>query len=306
MKDINDEECTYYNAPIRPCGSENCETCTDLITSNTFKSSLTGKTYHTKTFEPLSWKFLNVIYSFNCKKCEQLLYVGETGCPLHQRMNGHRSGASDDDKLVYLHFQFPGSSPSDMKLQILEKVLKKFGSTTLTKPERERVELKWIKEWGTAAPYGLIDKINGGGILTSPSTSEVNRIGICNKQVRRRRSRGLRKTTSPSRRQLPTIDELVKLLVTANGPHQVRTQLYSLPLTSLHQLCELVTDLRFIGDYVSPKARIISIIFDISRFRLIKLVRNDVNCNGIRSFLKLKFVNMGMDDFNLSNILHDM
>ena len=117
-----------------------------------------------------------------------------------------------------------------MKVQILEKVHKKFGSTKLTEPERERVELKWIKELGTAAPCGLNDKSNGVGILTSPSSSEVNRIGICNKKVRRR-SHGHRKTTSPSRRQLPTIDELVKLLITANGPHQVSTQLYSLPLT---------------------------------------------------------------------------
>ena len=44
------------------------------------------------------------------------------------------------------------------------------------------------------------------GVLTSPSTSEVSRIGICNKQVRRR-SHGHRKTTSLSERQLPTTDE---------------------------------------------------------------------------------------------------
>ena len=136
-----------------------------------------------------------------------------------------------------------------MKMQILEKVHKKFGSTKLTKPERERVELIWIKEWGIAAPYGLNDKINGVGILTSPSTSEVNRIGICNKQVKRRRSHGHRKTTSPSP-------------VTANAPHQVRTQPYCLPLTSLHQLYKLATDLGFIGNYVSPKARVILFILD--------------------------------------------
>ena len=131
----------------------------------------------------------------------------------------NRSGASHDDKLVYQHFQLPGHSPSDMKVQVFEKVHKRFGSTKLTKPEQERVELKWIKELGTAAPYGLNDKINGVGILTSPSAIDVNRTGICNKQVRRRRCHGHRKTASPSRRQLPTIDEMVKLLVTANGPH---------------------------------------------------------------------------------------
>ena len=85
-----------------------------------------------------------------------------------------------------------------MEVQILEKVDKKFGNTKLTKSERERVELKWIKELVTVAICGLNDKINGVGILTCPSTSEVNRIGICNKQVRRRRGHGHQKTSSLS------------------------------------------------------------------------------------------------------------
>ena len=71
-------------------------------------------------------------------------------------MNGHRSGVSHDDKLVNQHFPLPGHSPPDMKVQILEKVPK---STKLTKPERKRVELKSIKELGTAAQYGLDDRI---------------------------------------------------------------------------------------------------------------------------------------------------
>ena len=57
------------------------------------------------------------------------------------------SGAGHDDKLVvYQHLQLPGHSPSDIKVQILEKVHKKFGCTKLTKSEQERVELKW--SWG--------------------------------------------------------------------------------------------------------------------------------------------------------------
>ena len=127
---------------------------------------------------------MSSIYSTAQDANSYCMLVRLTGCPLHQRMNGHRSGASHDDKLVYQHFQLPGHSPSDMKVQILEKVHKKFGSTKLTKSERERVELKWIKEFGTAAPYWLNDKISG--------------VGICNKQVRRRKSHGHRKTTSPS------------------------------------------------------------------------------------------------------------
>ena len=42
-QDINNEECTYYSVQIRPLGAENCNTCTELITTVSFKNSLTGK-----------------------------------------------------------------------------------------------------------------------------------------------------------------------------------------------------------------------------------------------------------------------
>ena len=112
-------------------------------------------------------------------------------------MNGQHSGTSHDEKLVYQHFRLPGHSHPNMKVQVLKRVHNKFGSTKRAKPERERVELKWIKELGTAAPYGLNDMINGAGALISLSTTEVNRVGICNKQISRRRSHGHRKSTSP-------------------------------------------------------------------------------------------------------------
>ena len=113
---------------------------------------------------------------------EQLLYAYETSCPLHQRVHEcHCSGASYEDKLVYQNFQFPSHSPSNMTVKFLEKGRKTFGSSKLTKPLRERVKIKWIKELGIAVRYGVSDKINETGVLTSPSINEVNRIGNCKK-----------------------------------------------------------------------------------------------------------------------------
>jgi hypothetical protein len=48
-----------------------------LITSPEFTSNLTGKTYYTKSFEPLDCSTKNVIYGIECTLCG-LLYVGET------------------------------------------------------------------------------------------------------------------------------------------------------------------------------------------------------------------------------------
>ena len=51
-----------------------CKTCGMLITSE-FTSNLTGKTYYTKSFDPLDCSTKNVIYGRECTLCG-LLYVG--------------------------------------------------------------------------------------------------------------------------------------------------------------------------------------------------------------------------------------
>jgi hypothetical protein len=48
-----------------------------LITSPEFTSNLTGKTYYTKSFDPLDGSTKNVIQGIECTICG-LLYVGET------------------------------------------------------------------------------------------------------------------------------------------------------------------------------------------------------------------------------------
>ena len=45
-------------------------------------------------------------------------------------------------------------------------------------------ELHWIKELGTAAPYGCNDQMKGAGTLSSPSRKHTNVLGIFNKQQR--------------------------------------------------------------------------------------------------------------------------
>jgi hypothetical protein len=48
-----------------------------LITSPEFTSNITGKSYYTKSFDPLDCSTKNVIYGIECTLCG-LLYVGET------------------------------------------------------------------------------------------------------------------------------------------------------------------------------------------------------------------------------------
>ena len=69
------------------CEARRCKTCPILVTTDTFTSSVTGERFNLKL--RASCKTSNIIYLIQCRRCG-LQYVGETGQPLHYRMNGHR------------------------------------------------------------------------------------------------------------------------------------------------------------------------------------------------------------------------
>ena len=66
------------------------------------------------------------------------------------------------EKLVYIykHFRLPGYSVADMKVQILERICHSSGNPVNIRLHRRIRELHWIKELGTAAPYGCNDMTN--------------------------------------------------------------------------------------------------------------------------------------------------
>ena len=98
------------------------------------------------------------------------MYVGETGRSLRSRINGHRAGIiKDGQSLRYKHLRLPGHSVADMKVQILEKIYHPSENPVNIRLHRRLRELYWVKELGTAAPYGCNDQIKGVGTLSSPS-----------------------------------------------------------------------------------------------------------------------------------------
>ena len=160
---------------IKTDKNNTCKTCVMLITSPEFTSNLTGKTYYTKSFEPLDCSTKNVIYGIECTLCG-LLYVGETRQTLRSRMNQHRYDAKDPKyRILYNHFNQPGHDRClTMKVRIIEKIYHHTNSPILSTPYRTDRELFWIKELGTAMPYGCNDNIKGVGNLSSPGYNEIN------------------------------------------------------------------------------------------------------------------------------------
>jgi hypothetical protein len=60
-----------------------------------------------------------------------------------------------------------------MRIRIIEKIYHRTNNPNLATPLRRQKEDYWIRELGTATPYGCNDKIDGIGILSSPTCSPI-------------------------------------------------------------------------------------------------------------------------------------
>ena len=153
----------YFNDNISPCDSNVCLTCNSFISDQSFKSNLTGRICKTQTYGKLTCGSSNVVYAIYCIRCG-LMYVGETGRRLRSRINRHRAGIiKDGQSLLYKHFCLSGHSVSDMKIQIFEKIYHSSENPVNIRLNQRLPKLHWIKELGTAAPYGCNDQIKGAG-----------------------------------------------------------------------------------------------------------------------------------------------
>ena len=127
------------------CG-KNCAICKHIIVGSTFNDN-TGKEYN--TIGEINCKTTNVIYGIRCMKCSKLVYVGETGGTLYQRMllNLSRMRTKAPDPIAN-HFNEINHSADDYKIVGIEK-------TNREMIFRRVKESMWIKKMKTLKPNGL-------------------------------------------------------------------------------------------------------------------------------------------------------
>ena len=295
----------YLSNDINQCGATSCHKCNIFINDQSFKSNLTGREYKTISYDRLSCGSTNVIYGIHCVHCD-LVYVGETGRSLRSRMNGHRSAIKKGGQsLLHRHFHQPDHSVDDMRVQILEKVYHSSENPTLLTSLRRTRELFWIKELGTAKPYGFNDQIKGVGTLSSISCKKTHIYSLFNKQPRRKRSHGKRRYNKRAPQPditMSTLVDLVDMIEKPEGVHKINTKLFSISFPQLRCLQELALESTNF-DYSSAEYRVIAIILDIANFRLFRPVRSDVPAENPKHFMKIKFLNKAVDAINLPALL---
>ena len=128
------------------CEARRCKTCSILITTDTFASSVTGECFKSKL--RASCNTTNVSYLIQSRRCV-LQCVGETGQPLHSRMNNHRFNIAHgriDESPAEAHFTSEGHTEADLLVIIIDRCWNK--DTILRKIRESR----WIRTLKTSWP----------------------------------------------------------------------------------------------------------------------------------------------------------
>ena len=133
----------------RPCGAAGCKTCPILTATDEFTTKKTGQKFKMKF--AASCKSSNIIYLITCRRCG-LQYVGETGHPLHGRINGHRFNIAHrrtEESPVAAHFNGEGHSQADMVVAVIDQLYSRDPCL------RKIRESRWIRTLGTSHPSGM-------------------------------------------------------------------------------------------------------------------------------------------------------
>ena len=220
------------NVPARPtfsvdrCNRWHCATCPVVQPLHFFWSSLTNRRYTVISACDLSCSTTNVIYLISCAKCDQQ-YVGETKRKVSERLSGHRSSIKKQaNAFIARHFNLPGHTMDDIKIQPIEHITQRPGETeqdiTIRRLDREWF---WMLELRTMYPYGLNDCLQQvGNVSHSYVRSRNNVFNLFNRHQRRKRSHG-RRSNSRCNSEI-TLDQLRNLYNGGQGHgdlHLLRT-----------------------------------------------------------------------------------
>ena len=95
---------------------------------------------------------------------------------------------------------------------------------------------------------------------------------------------------------------LIDLIDQPQGVHKIKTTLFSISLPKLRELQSLALESTNY-DYESAEYRVTAIILDTAHYRLFRPVRSDQSTDAKTHFIKLDFINKGIDAVNLPSIL---
>ena len=143
-----------------PCNSTRCLYCQQLISTTTFRSNQTSKTF--KIYHRVNCKRSFVIYVLECYICN-IQYVGKSETPFNIRLNNHRKDVKNPNAIpACKHFiRQDHDFNNHGKIIIIEQLrnIRKTSTETLKERLKQR-ENFWIMKLETLAPLGLNQDLN--------------------------------------------------------------------------------------------------------------------------------------------------
>ena len=234
-------------------------------------------------------------------------YVGQTGRSLKTRFREHFRKMKKPKKIdtfLYRHFKNNGHPPSKIVIQPLEKIIYVPNlSTRLKNIKRHETELKWIKFLQSPFPLGFNDNIYHEGNISKMPDFDVFSVLECKK--RKSRSHGKRKNGNIKRKictekRLNTSLKDLSLALTNHGRHGLFSFLSSLPISVLRNL-ELEANKLYDRANKLYKAALLTRCY-VQHF-LSPYIDSEVNHK--RHFIKIPFINKGIEFIDLHSIFKD-
>ena len=155
---VHNKHTKIFRSKIKKCAK--CAICPYITDQDTH--TFQGISY---TFNKINCKSMNIVYGIKCLKCDELLYVGETGNKIYERFQNHLSSIrNNNSNPIAEHFNSDKHNIKDIEIVGLEKIKK--NDIHLRKIR----ESFWIKKMGTLHPKGLNQNSGvGDGIRSSSS-----------------------------------------------------------------------------------------------------------------------------------------
>ena len=187
-----------------------------------------------------------------------------------------------------------------MTLQPVEHLTYDNSATSSFKAKSRFIaELNWIRNLQSPFPLGLNDNIYQSGNISKDPSIDVFK--ICSIIKRKTRSHGIRKNGNIKRkfRQKMSVLDLHNLRLTS-GKHVMLSRLCSLSIKSLKEIDEQADRICFRTDPLYNAANLIQ-----SYTQHVLRPRIDKESEHKRFFLKIPFINKGIDFIDLQSIFKD-
>jgi hypothetical protein len=289
---------------LRTCRSS-CKTCPDLIVSNTFYSSVSGRAHSVinHSGEQITCKTQNVVYVLTCKKCHYQ-YVGESCIPLHERINIHRTSKSGCEIFID-HFSSCCQAQS-FYIQVIE-VFEGDGYTNgkvdedMRRIRREREDW-WMKTLRTIYPYGLNDQhkkqhsTSSVGLHFFPLTRYAPRPSV---RSRNKNGNSTKKTPQCIYTELESL--ITSFNPTPQYAHIIRKKLSALDTKTLKTIWNLTAYNNIFHD--DKFVRWQDLVLDIIDTKIYKPLPAKDKKPPSKFKLRIQFVNKGLDFIKIRKII---